>query len=43
MTNFILQFMTVQKIPLTMAGRRPGDADIVYASTDKAARELNWK
>ncbi|GAV90921.1 Epimerase domain-containing protein/Epimerase_Csub domain-containing protein [Cephalotus follicularis] len=32
-----------KKIPLVMAGRRPGDAEIVYASTDKAARELNWK
>lgn len=26
-----------------MAGRRPGDAEIVYASTEKAERELNWK
>ncbi|KAK9275765.1 hypothetical protein L1049_023034 [Liquidambar formosana] len=32
-----------KKIPLQMAGRRPGDAEIVYASTDKAERELNWK
>ena len=24
-------------------GRRPGDAEIVYASTEKAERELNWK
>ncbi|KAF9616376.1 hypothetical protein IFM89_029630 [Coptis chinensis] len=32
-----------KKIPLVMAGRRPGDAEIVYASTDKAAQELNWK
>lgn len=32
-----------KKIPLVMAGRRPGDAEIVYASTDKAERELNWK
>ena len=32
-----------QKIPLVMAGRRPGDAEIVYASTEKAERELNWK
>ncbi|KAF8379707.1 hypothetical protein HHK36_029152 [Tetracentron sinense] len=31
-----------KKIPLVMAGRRPGDAEIVYASTDKAERELNW-
>ncbi|OAY56350.1 UDP-glucose 4-epimerase 5 isoform X1 [Manihot esculenta] len=32
-----------KKIPLVMAGRRPGDAGIVYASTEKAERELNWK
>ncbi|KAE9596521.1 putative UDP-glucose 4-epimerase [Lupinus albus] len=32
-----------KKIPLVMAGRRPGDAEIVYASTEKAEKELNWK
>ncbi|KAJ8768499.1 hypothetical protein K2173_022592 [Erythroxylum novogranatense] len=32
-----------KKIPLQIAGRRPGDATIVYASTAKAERELNWK
>lgn len=32
-----------QKIPLEFAGRRAGDAEVVYASTDKAERELNWK
>ncbi|XP_039050708.1 UDP-glucose 4-epimerase GEPI48-like [Hibiscus syriacus] len=32
-----------QKIPLVMAGRRPGDVEVVYASTKKAERELNWK
>ncbi|KAF7150144.1 hypothetical protein RHSIM_Rhsim02G0244800 [Rhododendron simsii] len=32
-----------QKIPLQFAGRRAGDAEIVYASTDKAEHELNWK
>ncbi|RWR96453.1 NAD-dependent epimerase/dehydratase [Cinnamomum micranthum f. kanehirae] len=32
-----------KKIPLVMAGRRPGDAEIVYASTKKAEHELNWK
>lgn len=32
-----------KKIPLVMAGRRPGDAEIVYASTEKAERELNWR
>ncbi|PKI77904.1 UDP-glucose 4-epimerase GEPI48-like [Punica granatum] len=31
-----------KKIPLVMAGRRPGDAEIVYASTEKAEHELNW-
>lgn len=33
----------VQEIPLVIAGRRPGDAEVVYASTAKAERELNWK
>ncbi|KAL9451644.1 hypothetical protein AB3S75_013248 [Citrus x aurantiifolia] len=32
-----------KKIPLVKSGRRPGDAEIVYASTEKAERELNWK
>ncbi|KAK8652325.1 hypothetical protein V6N13_061345 [Hibiscus sabdariffa] len=32
-----------KKIPLKMAGRRPGDAEIVYASTKKAEAELKWK
>ncbi|XP_043689608.1 UDP-glucose 4-epimerase GEPI48 [Telopea speciosissima] len=32
-----------KKIPLVMAERRPGDAEIVFASTEKAERELNWK
>ncbi|XP_071696535.1 UDP-glucose 4-epimerase GEPI48-like [Rutidosis leptorrhynchoides] len=32
-----------KKIPLVKTGRRPGDAEIVYASTAKAERELNWK
>ncbi|XP_077251299.1 UDP-D-glucose/UDP-D-galactose 4-epimerase 5 isoform X2 [Tasmannia lanceolata] len=32
-----------KKIPLVMAGRRPGDAEVVYGSTVKAERELNWK
>lgn len=43
MTNSISQFIIVQKIPLAMGGRRPGDAEIVYASTKKAEKELNWK
>ncbi|KAL3652784.1 RmlD substrate binding domain [Castilleja foliolosa] len=32
-----------KKIPLVMAARRPGDAEVVYAETDKAERELKWK
>ncbi|XP_059276343.1 UDP-glucose 4-epimerase GEPI48-like isoform X1 [Lycium ferocissimum] len=32
-----------KKIPLVMSGRRPGDAEIVYAATEKAERELKWK
>ncbi|XP_059662204.1 UDP-glucose 4-epimerase GEPI48 [Cornus florida] len=32
-----------KKIPMVLAGRRPGDAEVVYASTDKAKRELKWK
>ncbi|KAK8357743.1 hypothetical protein E1A91_A05G427100v1 [Gossypium mustelinum] len=32
-----------KKIPLVIAARRPGDAEILYASTEKAERELNWK
>ncbi|KAL2527739.1 UDP-glucose 4-epimerase 5 [Abeliophyllum distichum] len=32
-----------KEIPIVKAGRRPGDAEIVYASTEKAERELNWK
>ncbi|KAF7112906.1 hypothetical protein RHSIM_RhsimUnG0180700 [Rhododendron simsii] len=31
------------KIPLRFASGRAGDAEIVYASTDKAEHELNWK
>ncbi|TKY71036.1 UDP-glucose 4-epimerase GEPI48 [Spatholobus suberectus] len=34
---------SAKKIPLVMAGRRPGDAEIIYASTKKAERELKWK
>ncbi|KAL8536370.1 hypothetical protein ACS0TY_011843 [Phlomoides rotata] len=32
-----------KKIPLVNAARRPGDAEVVYAETDKAERELKWK
>lgn len=46
---FMLKFGTCslcfldQKIPLVTAGRRPGDAEVVYASTERAESELNWK
>ncbi|RZB53012.1 UDP-glucose 4-epimerase GEPI42 [Glycine soja] len=36
-------FLIFQKIPLKMCPRRPGDATAVYASTDKAEKELGWK
>jgi UDP-glucose 4-epimerase len=36
-------YLCFQQIPLVKAGRRPGDAEIVYASTKKAERELKWK
>ncbi|EPS71056.1 hypothetical protein M569_03705, partial [Genlisea aurea] len=32
-----------KKIPIKLCPRRPGDATEVYASTDKAAKELGWK
>ncbi|CAL9071948.1 unnamed protein product [Musa acuminata var. zebrina] len=32
-----------KKIPVVKAGRRPGDAEILYASTRKAEKELKWK
>uniref|UniRef100_A0A7C9DY03 UDP-glucose 4-epimerase n=1 Tax=Opuntia streptacantha TaxID=393608 RepID=A0A7C9DY03_OPUST len=32
-----------KKIPLKMCPRRPGDATAVYASTEKAERELGWR
>lgn len=32
-----------KKLPLIMSGRRPGDAEVVYASTVKAEKELHWK
>lgn len=32
-----------KKIPMVTAGRRPGDAEVVYASTDKAEHGLNWR
>jgi UDP-glucose 4-epimerase len=35
--------LSAQKIPYTMAPRRPGDVAQCYAATDKAERELGWK
>ncbi|KAL3645646.1 UDP-glucose 4-epimerase Uge1 [Castilleja foliolosa] len=32
-----------KKIPIKLCPRRPGDATAVYASTDKAEKELGWK
>ncbi|GJN34204.1 hypothetical protein PR202_gb22848 [Eleusine coracana subsp. coracana] len=32
-----------KKIPLVIGQRRPGDAEILFSSTAKAERELNWK
>ncbi|XP_047975876.1 bifunctional UDP-glucose 4-epimerase and UDP-xylose 4-epimerase 1-like isoform X2 [Salvia hispanica] len=32
-----------KKLPIKLCPRRPGDATAVYASTDKAERELGWK
>ncbi|CAN4127231.1 unnamed protein product [Withania somnifera] len=32
-----------KKIPMVLSGRRPGDAEIVFAATEKAERELKWK
>lgn len=31
------------KIPIKLCPRRPGDATAVYASTDKAQKELGWR
>ena len=32
-----------KSIPLNITDRRPGDAAAVWAKTEKASRELNWK
>jgi len=39
----ISEILVYQKIPLRMTDRRPGDCSEVYASTEKALRELGWK
>jgi len=33
----------LQKIPVKLCPRRPGDATEVYASTERAEKELGWK
>jgi len=33
----------LQKIPVKLCPRRPGDATEVYASTQRAETELGWK
>ena len=40
--NLDLVVFIVQKIPVKLCPRRPGDATAVYASTEKAKRELGW-
>ncbi|KAK1403732.1 hypothetical protein POM88_003337 [Heracleum sosnowskyi] len=32
-----------KKIPVKLCEKRPGDATVVYASTEKTERELGWK
>ncbi|MFQ6670127.1 hypothetical protein Gotur_035155 [Gossypium turneri] len=39
----LLVLKLLQKIPIKLCPRRPGDATAVYASTEKAQRELGWK
>lgn len=35
--------LSLQKIPLTVTDRRPGDVAEVFAATGKAEEELGWK
>lgn len=39
----LLLLKILQKIPIKLCPRRPGDATAVYASTEKAQEELGWK
>jgi len=39
----VKQKQHVQKIPIKLCPRRSGDATAVYASTEKAEKELGWK
>lgn len=41
--SFLHWILYLQKIALKLCPRRPGDATEVYASTDKAEKELGWK
>lgn len=41
--GFFFLFYVFQKIPIKLCPRRPGDATAVYASTEKAEKELGWK
>jgi hypothetical protein len=41
--GFFFLFYVFQKIPIKLCPRRPGDATAVYASTEKAKKELGWK
>jgi len=43
MLGFFFLFYVFQKIPIKLCPRRPGDATAVYASTEKAKKELGWK
>lgn len=33
----------VQKVPVKLCDRRPGDASEVYSATEKAEKELDWR
>ena len=38
-----IKMVYLQKIPIKLCPRRSGDATAVYASTEKAEKELGWK
>lgn len=41
--KWLKQKTYLQKIPIKLCARRSGDATAVYASTEKAGKELGWK
>jgi hypothetical protein len=42
--NYLIYWILyLQKIPVKLCPRRAGDATEVYASTEKAEKELGWK